>query len=131
MSPDICLIFPKVLDQLYKDITLTRNLLYVPSILKKRKQDIFLLIISICGKGLEVNIMVRSGNFRHVAQNSGLHSLGEASYRFSSQPRTPFPHSSKFKQRLPSLGQGTSCCLPAGKSGSSFDLLFFSQPRAI
>lgn len=72
------------------------------------------------------------GNFWHVAQNPGQHHLGAASWRFSSQAQTPFPHSSKFTQRLPTapLGQGTSAaCLP-GMSGSSFDLLFFSPAQS-
>lgn len=93
MSLDIFLIVPKVLDQLHKDITFTPNLFYVPSFFKKENKTSFLLIIGIHSKGLEVNFTVRSGNLWYAAQNPALHSLGEASYRSSSQPRTPFPHS--------------------------------------
>ena len=132
MSLDIFLIVPKVLDQLREDTTFTPNLFYVPSFFFffKENKTSFLLIVSIHSKGLEVNVMVKSGNFWYAAQNPALHSLGEASYRSSSQPRTPFPHSSKFKQRLPSLGQRTSCCLPAGDVWFFFwSPFFFLNPE--
>lgn len=98
----------------YTKILLSPQTCFMCHHFQTRKKTSFSFNLSVKGKGLEVNIMARSEHFRHAVQNPGLPSLGEASYRFSSQPRTRFPHSSKFRQRLPSLGQETSCCLPAG-----------------
>lgn len=118
---------PKTLDQSYKDTTLTLNLLNVLLLKKKRRGggETFLLISSTHSKVLEVNIMVRSGSFRHAVQSPpGQHNL-EASWRFSSQPRTPSLHSSKFNQRLPSVGQGD---LSQPASQGCLDLLLISPP---
>lgn len=51
---------------------------------KKKEKKSWVFFVSIYGKVLEAKVMVWSGNFRHVAQDPGQHSLGEASRRFSS-----------------------------------------------
>lgn len=121
--PEIYLIFPKALDQSLKHTTFTLNLFYVLSL--KGKNSFLKNNCKYIQQTLKREFQACSSE-SWSAQLTSRRSILE----ILSPAQTPFPHSFKFKQRLPSLGQGSSCCLPARASGSSFDLHFFFSTQS-